>query len=463
MKKKTISLVILLSIIFLLSSCDVTTLLDTFKGNVYEDVFDVDLVGDSAQEAADNVSQSLVPVLNDENEPVLPTQTDEEKEELKSTVAKAISSESSSDAFFDSLEEEASEEQGTAAKNTADDVNEKLDGLKDLDLDDNDLEAQIDELVDALMLDLPDNPTQADVLNVQLANNLVNSLSDALDLIDDEDASDDDIIDGFLDVISDAAFMLNVAKAQGSTSDLINSLDFSQLMDLFADDSGSSSDSDQTTSFNSEAVDTLNAFRSTVDLVLENILGIDPENVNEGMDSDILDAAIDNYKLQYSAFNSFLAVTKYNTTGIEYEITQDDLDEFAGIPGVISYTIATALVNVDTVFEELKPEDENYDTIKEIVDALIGANTSLVYPDEYTEDMEFFLPEDLVSIGQDFQGNSDDISDVLEDLGLEEKAKVFIDNAIYLVELTVSNPDDNLLLQALLEFHSSLTPEGEED
>ncbi len=46
MKIRKLSVFAVLAITLLLSSCDVTTLLDTFKGNAYEDVFDMDLVGD---------------------------------------------------------------------------------------------------------------------------------------------------------------------------------------------------------------------------------------------------------------------------------------------------------------------------------------------------------------------------------------------------------------------------------
>ena len=77
----------------------------------------------------------------------------------------------------------------------------------------------VKELVSGLQLTLPDEPTEADILNVQMTNNLVNSLTSTLNLIagegeihamdpDDVDLDDDDVKDGLLEVVSDAAFML---------------------------------------------------------------------------------------------------------------------------------------------------------------------------------------------------------------------------------------------------------------
>ena len=186
MKKKKISILALFTIILLLSSCDVTTLLDTFKGNAYEEVFNIDLVGEQAQEAVDAVVDALQPVVIGSDDPTLPVQTDEEKEELKSTIAKVLSG-SSTDEFLEGLEEEADEDIAEAAENTADEIDGMLDDLLapgNLDGLDQDIQDQISDLADDLRLDLPDNPTQADVLNVQLTSNLVNGLTDVLEQID---------------------------------------------------------------------------------------------------------------------------------------------------------------------------------------------------------------------------------------------------------------------------------------
>ena len=477
MKKKQISIIALLAIVFLLSSCDVTTLLDTFKGNAYEDVFNIDLVGEQAQEAVEAVAEASEPVEVDQSTfetdnpdidinadgievidgqvPLLPEQNDEEKEELKSTVAQSLSG-SSTDDFLEGLEEEADEEQAAAANNSAVVVNNLLDEISDpanLDGLDPEVQGQIADLANDLQLDLPEDPTQADILNVQLASNLVNSLSDVLGQIDGgADLDDEDVVDGLLEVVSDAAFMLKVAKAQGSTSDLINSLDINNLLDLFMDDSGSSSDTpeDESSTLDQETVTYLNAFRSTVDLVLRDILGVDETTL--AMDQDKFDEAIRISQIQKSAIETFLVTARAGN--FDYDsFDDDDRSEFTGVNGVITYTIATVLVNVDPVFNELSdgmPED--YNSIKEIVDALLSHNEDLVYVDEYDTDMEFVLPGEVVKLGDGF---SDD-SDILENLQLVTTAKTYLDNSIYLVELGLENPEGNFLYDALVDARSSL-------
>ncbi|MDC7242465.1 MAG: hypothetical protein PQJ44_00410 [Sphaerochaetaceae bacterium] len=455
MKKKKISILALFTIILLLSSCDVTTLLDTFKGNAYEEVFNIDLVGEQAQEAVDAVVDALQPVVIGSDAPTLPVQTDEEKEELKSTIAKVLSG-SSTDEFLEGLEEEADEDVAEAAENTADEINGMLDDLLDpsnLDGLDEDIQDQISDLANDLRLDLPDNPTQADILNVQLASNLVNGLTDVLGQIDGgADLDDEEVVDGLLEVVSDAAFMLKVAKAQGSTSDLINSLDINNLLDLFMDDSGASTD--ETTSLNSDAVSYLNAFSNTIDIVLVDILGVDTDATVPVMNQDKFDAAVLNYTTQYAAINSFLTVA---TVGdYEYDdITEDDRAAFAGVNGVITYTIATALVNVDTIFDAVKEDLGSYDSVKAVVDLLLGANTELVSADPYTTEMEFVLPGDILALGENFE----DSDEIIANLGLEEKAEAFINNAIYLVELGSTSPEDNLLYQALVDAQESFDEE----
>ncbi|MDC7238664.1 MAG: hypothetical protein PQJ45_12930 [Sphaerochaetaceae bacterium] len=455
MKKKKISILALFTIILLLSSCDVTTLLDTFKGNAYEEVFNIDLVGEQAQEAVDAVVDALQPVVIGSDAPTLPVQTDEEKEELKSTIAKVLSG-SSTDEFLEGLEEEADEDVAEAAENTADEINGMLDDLLDpsnLDGLDEDIQDQISDLANDLRLDLPDNPTQADILNVQLASNLVNGLTDVLGQIDGgADLDDEEVVDGLLEVVSDAAFMLKVAKAQGSTSDLINSLDINNLLDLFMDDSGASTD--ETTSLNSDAVSYLNAFSNTIDIVLVDILGVDTDSTVPVMNQDKFDAAVLNYTTQYAAINSFLTVA---TVGdYEYDdITEDDRAAFAGVNGVITYTIATALVNVDTIFDAVKEDLGSYDSVKAVVDLLLGANTELVSADPYTTEMEFVLPGDILALGENFE----DSDEIIANLGLEEKAEAFINNAIYLVELGSTSPEDNLLYQALVDAQESFDEE----
>ena len=270
------------------------------------------------------------------------------------------------------------------------------------------------------------------------------------------DLDDEDVVDGLLEVVSDAAFMLKVAKAQGSTSDLINSLDINNLLDLFMDDSGSSVDTpeDETTSLNSDAVSYLNAFSDAIDIVLVDILGVDTEATVPVMDQDKFDAAILNYSTQYAAINSFLTVA--NMSGYEYDdVSEDDRAAFAGINGVITYTIATALVNVNTVFEAVEEDLGSLDSVKAVVDLLLGANTELVSADTYTTDMDFTLPSQIIALGDNFE----DGDEIIANLGLEEKAETFINNAIYLVELGSTSPEDNLLYQALVEAQESFEEE----
>ncbi|MGD1818404.1 MAG: hypothetical protein ACPKOI_00785 [Pleomorphochaeta sp.] len=71
MKKRIIGILALLSIVLLLSSCDISTLLDNLKGNAYEDILDIDLVGEQAQEAVNTVVEATEPVNESKDDVVV--------------------------------------------------------------------------------------------------------------------------------------------------------------------------------------------------------------------------------------------------------------------------------------------------------------------------------------------------------------------------------------------------------
>lgn len=294
MKRKKISIFVLLTIVLLLSSCDVTTMFETMRGNTYEDIFGVYLVGDQVNETVTTVSKSSTPILQDagdpENDfdleddktiekpqgvtlpkldkttegedlhpekvavkdgkiPTLPKQTKEDKTELKSAVASSLSGSSKKD-FVEKLKAPATPEKALAAHNTSVMVNSLLGELEDKADDSDDvkeLKGKVRELTSGLKLKLPAQPTEADILNVQMASNLVNSLTSTLNKIagaggnvadidpDKVDMDDKNIRDGLLEVVSDAAFMVNVSRAQGTNSELVNSIDLDGLLGMLGD------------------------------------------------------------------------------------------------------------------------------------------------------------------------------------------------------------------------------------
>lgn len=533
MRNKRLSLLVLLTTVLLLSSCDVSTLLNTFKGNTYEELFNVNLVGEQAQEAANAVAQASQPVEEDESEvvdgagkidvtkvdsvelpkgvdpddietndaadsddledgkvavvddkiPTLPKQTEEEKLELKATVANALTG-SSEEEFIESLQEEADDDQIIAAHNTSVIMNKVLEELNS-NISGSGMSQEFkdsfDELTSGLNLELPPNPTQADILNVQVATNLINSLATALNTIagsgniedidvDNVDTSDPVINDSINAVISDAALMVKVAKAKGSTSDIINSVKINELFSLFNDEGGSSVErvainpdpepdpTDETYDLPEESIQYLNAFNNTIDLIIQDILGVDITAATPTMDRAKFDAAIKNYSDQYAGFNAFIRASKLGKK-TRATVNGDDRATFCGVTGLINYTIATVLVNVEDVFDTLATDisDDDYNTIEEIINAFLApaSNVELIQADTFTTDMSLTLPADLIALEDSFN-NPDNI---VSDLDLETKALNYVNNAIYLVGLGTNDENANIIIDMLNELKNSLDSE----
>lgn len=534
MRNKRLSLLVLLTTVLLLSSCDVSTLLNTFKGNTYEELFNVNLVGEQAQEAANAVAQASQPVEEDESEvvvagkidvtkvdsvelpkgvdpddietndaadsddledgkvavvdnkiPTLPKQTEEEKLELKATVANALTG-SSEDEFIESLQEEADDNQIIAAHNTSVIMNRVLEELN-TNISGSGLSQEFrdsfDELTSGLNLELPPNPTQADILNVQVATNLINSLANALNTIagngniegideDNVDITAPGVNESINAVISDAALMVKVAKAKGSTSDIINSVKINELFSLFNDEGGSSVERvatprtpdpdpdpvDETYDLPEESIQYLNAFNDTIDLIIQDILGVNINAATPTMDRAKFDAAIKNYSDQYAGFTAFIRASKLGKK-TRATVNGDDRATFCGVTGLINYTIATVLVNVEDVFDTLATDisDEDYNTIEKIIDAFLApaSNVELIQADTFTTDMSLTLPADLIALEDSF--NTPD--DIIEELDLETKALNYVKNAIYLVGLGSSDENANILIDMLNELKNSLESE----
>jgi len=536
MRNKKLSFLVILATVLLLSSCDFSTLLNPFKGNAYEELFDVNLVGEQAQEAANAVVQASQPVEEEESDvvaagkidvkkvasvelpngvdpddietytetdtssslepgkvavvenkvPTLPKQTEEEKLELKATVANALTG-SSEEEFIQSLQEEADDDQRIAAHNTSIIMNKVLEELNSNISGSGmsqDFKDSFDELTSGLNLELPENPTQADILNIQVATNLINSLSKALNTIADsgngniEDIDVDNVTnnseinESINAVISDAALMVKVAKAKGSTSDIINSVNINELFSLFNDEgeasverviSDSSSEPDPTDKpydLPEASIQYLNAFNDTIDLIIQDILGVDINAATPTMDRTKFDAAIKSYSKQYAGFNTFISAAKLgNKTRIT--VDGDDRATFCGVTGLINYTIATVLVNIEPVFDELATDigDSDYATIEEIVDAFLvpDSNIELIQTDNFTTDMDVTIPADLLALEDSFNNPSQ----IIVDLGLQTKVQNYLDNAIYIVDLGTNDENANILSDMLEELQTSLNNSDE--
>ncbi len=533
MKKRIIGILVLLSIVLLLSSCDISTLLDNLKGNAYEDILDINLVGDQAQEAVNTVVESTEPVKDSKDDvvdssgatnvlkvdsvqsvdvpegvtpqsdletkdattpddleedkvavvgnevPTLPKQTEEQKTELKATVATALSGEGE-DEFVESLSAGADNDQVIAAHNTAviltsvvNSINDAVAGSTTLS---DDFKEDFSEIAATLTIGLPENPTKADILNVQLASNLVNSMSNALALIAGEGNSiasinlDSDVIEtepvqtALLAVVSDAAFMVKVAKAQGSTSDLINSIDINNLISMFSSRDAKlvssrvavEPPSDETYYLPEASLEYLNGFRGTLDLILRDILGVDPDT--NTMDKAKFEAAIKTYKAQKVAFGNFISAArtgKYNYA----KVRADDRAVFCGVTGLINYTIAVVLTNIEDVMDVVVDDigDEvNYGTIEQIVDLLLSKNTVLINADEFTTETPINNPGIIEDLGDLPAYN--DINTAIDHLGIREIARKYFKNAILLVRLGTDNPDQSILLEMLESMQAEIAP-----
>lgn len=547
MKKKRIGFVIVISIVFLLSSCDITTLLDSLKGNAYEDVFDMNLVGEQAQEAVDTVVEASDPetvsegdaveddgfgndvvvvgegavdvietpqgvdspddipagdVDDDDNDgirddledgevavidgqvPTLPVQDEEEKEELKSTVTQALAGEGE-DEFVEELEEPADDGQIVAAHNTQvvleavlEDVSGDLDtsGLDENDEDDQRLIQVFEtfgELSDSLIVELPQEPTQADILNVQLASNLANSMVTALnviagdgnglDTIDEVDTSDPEVQDAINQVISDAEFMLTVAQAQGPTSDLLNSIDVSNLFNLFNDNDRNIAriavqqeedpPENQSVEIPSDMILYLDSFNDTINIVLEDILGVNFGVNPPTMDYDSLLDATESYVAELNAFNGFLVASR---AGNLNNSQVSDQANFIGVSGVLNYTIATVLVNLPEVLDEVQGtldtiNNPSVATIEAAVNLILAANSGLINPSGgYVEGMEAELPYVLEHLGFENYYTVDEAENLYFELELNTVAEKWLADAIYLAQLGIpEGSSDNIIIEML--------------
>lgn len=520
MKKKRISFIVIISIVFLLSSCDISTLLESFKGNAYEDLFDMNLVGEQAQEAVNTVveasapdsapsSQAVDPSTNnvkvdqiqsveepkgvappadipsddaedpddivdgqiavvDDTVPTLPKQSEEEKAQLKATVGQALSGEGEDD-FVESLQDPAEDEQVFAAHNTSvlvAGVLEDVNGVVGASSLSDDVKEAVNDFTENLVIELPASPTQADILNAQLAANLANSMINALNVLAGDgdigefnvDTDDEDVKQAIKQVVSDAAFMVKVAKAQGATSALINSINVNSIFSMFNNDDSSSSrllppsedpPSDTVHTLPADSIDYLNNFKSTINLVLQDILGVDIDSEVPTMDYDKFLNAIEAYKNQNKAFNSFISAAKIGNYDYD-DVSADDRSEFCGITGVLNYTLATVLINIDPILLEFEEDlsGTDYDTVEALVNLILSANSDLINPEEgYEDTMEVTLPGELEAVYDNFS----DMNLIMEDLGLREIAEKYLVNAKLLATLGSPVGSDNLLLDMLNE------------
>ena len=320
-------------------------------------------------------------------------------------------------------------------------------------------------LAGELLDDLEDNPTtQADVLNAQLTLNLTNSIINALNVIAGDgngitsigavDTSDPVVKEALQKVISDATIMLKLAKAQGSTSNLINSVNLTNLFNMFAERRLELASRDDYP-IGSEELAILNGMKDTINMVLLDILGIDKTATNPTIDRDKLEKATSNYKKQLGLFNTFIETSGY---GLTYDdIKETDRDEYCGINGVINYTIATVLVNLQPVIDEYESRsgiDADIDTIDKLLSVFLNANPNILNFDDGFVD-SITIDEDLLTLNTVYTDsliNQLYIND-LENAGLNIKAIAteWKTNAEYLARLGIKNYDESQIKLELFD------------
>ncbi len=540
MKRKKISFVIIISIVFLLSSCDISTLLDSFKGNAYEELFDLDLVGEQAQEAVEDIIESSEPdvvsqdtaidttssggtagtgtvVIGQENGgveavespqgvadpndvpaapvedngddgisddlvdgqvavvdgtvPTLPIQDEDEKDVLKQTVVKSLAGEGEDD-FIEQLENPAEDDQIVAAHNSrvlieavVEDINEgNTDGNGD---DISGVVGTLGGLAGELLDELPQTPsTQSDILDVQLTLNLTNSIINAMNVIagtgngittiQNVDTTIPEVEEALQQVISDVTIMLKIAKAQGSTSNLINSVNLTNIFNMLSERRLEMA-SKTTYSIGDDELAILNGMKDTIKLVLFDILGIDKDAENPTINEDKLAKATKNYTKQLELFNTFIEVSGY---GLSYDdIKESDRDEYCGINGVINYTIATVLVNLQPVIDEYESRSgipSRIATIDDLLSAFLAANPDIL---DFEDGFENSINIDgdlsnLNTIYDDTLLNQLYINDLdLENPGLNIKAIAtkWKTNAEYLARLGIKNYDTSQIKVELFD------------
>ncbi len=411
--------------------------------------------------------------------PRLPRQDREQRQALKGTVGIALSG-SGEAKFLEGLREPAADPLIFAAHNTALMVFEILDSIVDLLDEDTEIGSLVASIRDGLNLQLPAPPatiTLQDILNIQAASNLANSLSALLTLAAGADVDIDELVLGeaditdpairqaVLDVISDASFFVRIARAQGATSAILNSININGLLDMLGGDDGAAGerspgipplpDDPQTVTLGDSA-EYLNGFRGTFDLILRDILGVSKNT--EGvyvMDAVKFKRAIDSYRIQSGSFNSFLMGVRVANLGYA-DISADDRAVFCGLTGLMNYTLATVLINVEPVVEELGSSlPVGFRTIKQITDAFLLPNGALLDKDPLEASDTIVIPTELETISDSFN----DPAAILSELDLETEAETFVNNAILLMSLGQSSDNGNLILDMLNELKDEMDKE----
>jgi len=298
---------------------------------------------------------------------------------------------------------------------------------------------------------------------VQLANNIANSMIDVLNVIagdgdiadlsdSDINANDESVKEALRKLASDAGLLIKVSKAQGSTSALINSIDINGLFDAFDDSDRTAKIIQEGSSevIPADTIEMLNKFKKTINLLLKDILGVDIESNTPTMDYNKFLAAIDSYKLQISAFETFISAAKVGEYDYD-DVNADDRSDFCGVTGSLNYTIATVLVNLEGAFDEIESllNDSAYSSVEAIINEFLDVNKALINPEEgYENGMEAKVPDDFASLETTF-GDTDN---VLNQLGLEDVAIEYVENIKLLAELGTPVGDENKLLDMFNEI-----------
>lgn len=266
--KKSVTLVLLvIALALTLFSCDgniipnITNFMGKFSGNVYLDnglvtantaqaeaaaqaVASIGSGASATSTANDVLPQAIKDLLGpiDETTTILKPQTTEEQQDLKNNIEDALNSPAQTEKLKEELGKPVTDDQKDAAQGTVSTINAVVTVLSDNLAGSGNTE--LAAVVNNLQLpDVGDNPTQADLLILQLMTNLVsntvNTLASGVNESGGIEGGIEDLdTDALVDLVEDALFIAKmVDQLSGSASiDFAGSLDLAAIFSLIGGD-----------------------------------------------------------------------------------------------------------------------------------------------------------------------------------------------------------------------------------
>jgi hypothetical protein len=411
----------------------------------------------------------------DKSVPKLSKKTKEEKDAL--TASLTTSNEKAKAALQKSLDEEETDPSTLlAAHNSSLIVANSLSAIKDELTDASgdseevlEIKKQLRDLTDKLTPTLPASPTKGDILDVQLALNVVNSLNDAfvamldggsdLSSVDFKNAaSDSDVVEKLISVLDDANAAISVANLNNENGDLIETIDIGSLIDSLSSKAiskGLSLTDEEQADINEQ----LESFAPTLKLLLESYVGIKSVNGSYVYDSTLNDANVTSNETISTMFTTFFTVDDMSESSSDLEAKLSNYDTFVGLDGIQLYFLTFFAENIDAGLDGLK--DAYYDnggttvgdgSVEDLFNEYLSKHTNAfdsIFNGSSVDVMSFYYMDDSddtvdpildVISGSDFEASA-----LLSKMLTQDELEEFIENCQIIIDRASSSDDNGIL------------------